>query len=290
MIKAGQCYIVAEIGINHNGSLEIAKQLIAMAKGAGCDAVKFQKRSVEVVYSTEELARSRENLFGTTNGDLKRGLEFGRNQYDHYCRESGIEWYASPWDEGSVDFLMRYNPPYIKIASACATDRGLLKHCVSIGKPLLISTGMCDMPMIRRIVGTIREFGGTIACLYHCNSTYPTNTVDLNLYGIQTLKREFSDISIGYSGHEVGVAPSVMAAVLGAVSIERHITMDRAMWGTDQAASIEGPGLNRLVRDIRVWEKARGDGIIRVYDSERPIEAKLRRKNTVGESVRASTQ
>ena len=176
---------------------------------------------------------------------------------------------------------MQYDPPYMKIASASATDRGLLLHCVKTGKPLMVSTGMCDLAIIRRIVETIRGAGGKVACLYHCVSTYPAAAEELNLAGISTLKAEFPDIPIGYSGHEVGVATSVMAAVLDAASIERHITLDRAMWGSDQAASLEGQGIARLVRDIRVWEKAKGDGVIRIYDSERPIEKKLRRKNTL---------
>jgi len=284
MIEKNRCYIIAEIGINHNGQIEVAKQLINMARGAGCDAVKFQKRTVEVVYSPEELARPRESPFGTTNGDLKRGLEFGKDEYDEidrYCKEVGIEWFASPWDEGSVDFLMRYDVPYIKIASPCATDRDLLRYCVSTGKPLLISTGMCDLPLIRQIVDTVIGWGGKIACLNHCISTYPARVDELNLSGIQTLQREFPDIPIGYSGHEVGVATTLMAVVLGATSVERHITLDRAMWGSDQAASLEAPGLTRLVRDVRVWEKARGDGMMRISERERPIEEKLRRKHTI---------
>ena len=284
------CYVVAEIGINHNGQIEIAKQLINIARGAGCDAVKFQKRTVEVVYSPEELARSRETPFGTTNADYKRGVEFGKDEYDEidrYCKEVGIEWFASPWDEGSVDFLMQYDIPYIKIASACATDKDLLSQCVSTGKPLLISTGMCDLATIRKIVDTVIDRGGQIACLYHCVSTYPSRADELNLLGIQTLQREFPDVPIGYSGHEVGVATSVMAVVLGAASVERHITLDRAMWGSDQAASLERPGLTRLVRDIRVWESARGDGVIRISERERPIEEKLRRKHTIWTGMNA---
>jgi N-acetylneuraminate synthase len=284
MIQPGECYIVAEVGINHNGQMDIAKQLISMAKGAGCDAVKFQKRTVDVVFSPEELACPRESPFGATNGDLKRGLEFGKADYDEIdrvCKEIGIEWYASPWDEASVDFLMKYNPPYLKIASACITDKELLRHCISAGKPLLVSTGMCDLILIRHVMESVAEWGGKVACLYHCVSTYPSKIEELNLYGVRTLQKEFPRIAVGYSGHEVGVATTLMAVVLGAVSVERHITLDRAMWGSDQAASLEAPGLTRLVRDIRVWEKARSDGKIRVYESERPVEAKLRRKHTL---------
>lgn len=284
MIEKDRCYIVAEIGVNHNGQIEIAKQLINMAKGASCDAVKFQKRTVNVVYSPEELARPRESPFGTTNGDLKRGLELGKEAYDEidrYCREVKIEWYASPWDEGSVDFLMQYDIPYLKIASACATDRELLQRCIATGKPLLVSTGMADLALVRKIVGTISNEGGDIACLYHCVSTYPAKVDELNLQAIRTLRDEFPDVPIGYSGHEVGVATTLMAVVEGAASVERHITLDRAMWGSDQAASLEAPGLTRLVRDIRVWERARGDGEVRMFESEQSVEAKLRRRHTV---------
>jgi N-acetylneuraminate synthase len=284
MIQQRKCYIVGEIGINHNGQLDLAKQLIAMANGAGCDAVKFQKRTVDIVYSPAELARERENPFGRTNGDLKRALEFGRKEYDEIdllCRQLGIEWYASPWDEASVDFLMRYDPPYLKIASPCATDKDLLRECISTGKPLLVSTGMCDLNLIRQITERIFDWGGQIACLYHCVSTYPANVEELNLYGIRTLQEAFPEIHIGYSGHEVGIATTLMAAVLGAASVERHITLDRAMWGSDQAASLEAPGLTRLVRDIRVWERARGDGNIRVGERELKVAAKLRRSTSL---------
>lgn len=284
MIVSNSCYIVAEIGINHNGAMDTTKSLIAEAKKAGCDAVKFQKRTVDVVYTAEELGRPRENPFGPTNGDLKRGLEFGKAQYDEidtYCREVGIEWYASPWDEASVDFLMNYDLPYLKLASASVTDRDLLLHCVATGKPLLISTGMCDMPMIHKVVDTVRGAGGTIACLYHCTSTYPAKVEELNLSGIKTLQKEFPNIPVGYSGHEAGMVTSVLATAMGAASVERHITLDRAMWGSDQAASLEIAGLKRMVRDIRVFETARGDGVIHFYDSEKPIAEKLRRKSTI---------
>lgn len=284
MIDPARCYVVAEIGINHCGDLSLALDLVRASRQAGCDAVKFQKRTVEVVYTPEELAKPRESPLGETNGELKYGLEFGTEEYDaidRTCRELGMEWFASPWDEASVDFLAQYEIPYLKIASACATDRDLLLHCVATGKPLLVSTGMADLPMIHRTVDTIRGAGGTIACLYHCTSTYPAPLEELNLRGIQTLQHEFPDIPIGYSGHETGLGTTVIAAALGAVSVERHVTKSRAMWGSDQAASVEIVGLQRLVRDIRSWERARGDGVIRFYESEKPIAAKLRRKNTV---------
>ncbi|WP_210395754.1 N-acetylneuraminate synthase family protein [Motiliproteus sediminis] len=284
MIDPRACYIVAEIGINHNGDIDIAKQLIDLAKSAGCDAVKFQKRTVDVVYTAQELSKERESPFGTTNGDLKRALEFGYEEYaeiDRYCSDQGIDWFASPWDEQSVDFLSQFNTPYLKLASASVTDKALLQHCCQAGKPLLISTGMCDLPMIDRIVNTIDAAGGEIAMLYHCTSTYPSEMNELNLLGIRTLKEAFPQIPIGYSGHEAGVAPSVLSVALGAQSVERHITLRRTMWGSDHAASLEPQGLRRLVRDIRDFEVAKGDGTIRFLEQEKPIADKLRRKHTI---------
>ncbi|WP_421866751.1 N-acetylneuraminate synthase family protein [Motiliproteus sp.] len=284
MIKQDSCYIVAEIGINHNGDLDIAKQLIELAKDVGCDAVKFQKRTVDVVYTAEELERYRESPFGTTNGALKYGLELSLEQYqeiDRYCKELQIDWFGSPWDEQSVDFLMEFDTPYIKVASASATDKGLLEYCSRTGRPLLVSTGMCDLAMIKKIVSTIDNAGGEIAMLYHCTSTYPSEMHELNLSGIQTLKQAFPGIPIGYSGHEPGVTPSVIAVALGAESVERHITLKRTMWGSDHAASLEPQGLRRLVRDIRDFKVAQGDGIIELLDTERPIAEKLRRKSTI---------
>jgi len=270
-------YIIAEIGINHNGSLDIAKKLIDAAFLSGCDAVKFQKRTIEVVYTPEELAKPRENPFGPTNGDLKRGLEFSYDHYaalDKYCREKGITWFASCWDEGAVDFIEKFNPPCYKIASASLTDDNLLKYHRKCGKPLLLSTGMADMPLIEHAVEVL---GKDELIVLHCTSTYPSKVGELNLKGIITLKEKFPEIPIGYSGHEVGLATSLAAVCLGACVIERHITLDRAMWGSDQAASVEPQGFMRLVRDIRTVEAAMGDGYIKIYDSEKPIISKLRR-------------
>ena len=270
-------YIIAEIGINHNGDINIAKKLIDAAVLAGCDAVKFQKRTIEVVYTREELAKPRENPFGPTNGDLKRGLEFSHDQYaalDKYCREKGIAWFASCWDEGAVDFIEKFNPPCYKIASATLTDDNLLKYHRKYGKPLILSTGMADMPVIEH---AIEVLGKDDLIVLHCTSTYPCKVEELNLKGIITLKEKFPEIPIGYSGHEVGLSTSLAAATLGACVIERHITLDRAMWGSDQAASIEPQGFMRLVRDIRTVEAAMGDGHIKIYDSEKPIISKLRR-------------
>ena len=271
------CYIIAEIGINHIGKIEIAKKLIDAAMESGCDAVKFQKRTIEVVYTEEELATPRENPFGTTNGDLKRGLEFGQDEYteiDKYCKEKGIDWFASCWDEGSVDFIEQFSPTCYKIASASLTDDNLLKHHMKYGHPLILSTGMSDLALIDHAIEVI---GKENVIVLHCTSTYPSKLEELNLMGIKTLKEKYPDIPVGYSGHEVGLMTSFAAAVLGACIVERHITLDRAMWGSDQAASVEPKGMNILVENIRDYEKAMGDGQIIIYDSEKPIIDKLRR-------------
>lgn len=278
LVGEGQpCFVIAEIGINHNGDLELAKRLIDSSKKAGADAVKFQKRTVEVVYTAEELARPRENPFGQTNGELKRGLEFGHTEYaeiDRYCREQGLLWFGSCWDEGSVDFMEQFNPPCYKIASACLTDDALLRHHHKMGRPVILSTGMSTMEQIRHAV---RVLDTDDLILLHCTSTYPSAPEELNLRVISTLIKEFPHHPIGYSGHEVGLQTTVAAAALGSCVVERHITLDRAMWGSDQAASVEPQGFERMVRDIRAVEAALGDGIKRVYDGERPIIAKLRR-------------
>ncbi len=270
------CFIIAEIGINHNGSVELAKKMIDIACTTGCDAVKFQKRTVDVVYTKEELAKERHSVFGETNGDLKRGLEFGYKEYseiDKYCKEKGILWFASCWDEGSVDFIDQFNPPCYKIASASLTDDNLLKYTKSKGKPILLSTGMSTMEEIRHAVSILGEKD---LIIYHCTSTYPSNADETNLRVIETFKKEFS-CPIGYSGHERGVTPSVIAAALGANSVERHITVDRTNWGSDQAASLEIAGLSHMVRDIRQLPSLLGDGKKVVYPSELPIIKKLRR-------------
>ena len=277
LVGEGQaCYIVAEIGINHNGSMDLAKQLIDAAVDCGCDAVKFQKRTVEVVYSPEELARPRENPFGPTNGDLKRGLEFGVKEYaeiDKYCKQKGIDWLESCCDEAAVDFMERVNPPCYKIASASLTDDNLLRHHRKYGRPVILSTGLSEMKQIEHAVEVL---GKDQLILLHCTSTYPSKPEELNLRGIVALKEKFG-VPVGYSGHEVGLATSYAAAVLGACVVERHITVDRSMWGSDQAASVEPPGMKRLVRDIRELDQAMGDGIKKVYESEKPIIQKLRR-------------
>lgn len=277
IIGDGQpCFIIAEIGINHNGSLALAKKMIDIASTTGCDAVKFQKRTIDVVYSKEELAKERKSVFGNTNGDLKRGLEFDYEQYkeiDEYCREKGILWFASCWDEQSVDFIEQFNPPCYKIASASLTDDNLLKYTRSKGKPILLSTGMSSMKEVRHAVDIL---GKEDLVIYHCTSTYPSNAEETNLLAIETLKKEFG-CPVGYSGHERGVTPSVLAVALGACSVERHITVDRTNWGSDQAASLEIAGLSHLVRDIRQVPDLLGDGLKVVYPREIPIIEKLRR-------------
>ena len=269
------CFIIAEIGINHNGSVEMAKKMIDIASTTGCDAVKFQKRTIDVVYTEKELAKERKSVFGTTNGDLKRGLEIGYKEYkeiDAYCREKGIIWFASCWDEGSVDFIEQFNPPCYKIASASLTDDSLLKYTKSKGKPILLSTGMSTMEEIRHAVSILGEDN---LLIFHCTSTYPSNTEEMNLRVIESLKKEFS-CPIGYSGHERGVTPSVLAVALGADAVERHITLDRTNWGSDQAASLETAGLYHMVRDIRQVPVLLGDGRKVVYERELPIIEKLR--------------
>ena len=271
-------FVIAEIGINHNGDIEIAKKLIDTAVKAGANAVKFQKRTIDVVYTREELAKDRDNPFGSTNGDLKRGLEFGEDEYreiDRYCREKGILWFASCWDEGSVDFIDKFNPPYYKIASASLTDDELLRHTRSKGKPIILSTGMST---IEEIEHAVEVLGRESLILMHTVATYPAENKDLNLRVIYTLRQKFPDLPIGYSGHEVGLPPSLIAVVLGACVVERHITLDRAMWGSDQSASVEPSGLERLVRDIRLCEEVIGDGVKRVIEAEIPVKEKLRRK------------
>jgi len=270
-------FITAEIGINHNGDIDIAKKLIDKSVKAGCDAVKFQKRTVDVVYTPEELARPRENPFGPTNGDLKRGLELGLKEYkeiDRYCKEKNILWFASCWDEGSVDFIEQFDPPCYKVPSACLTDKDLLKHIRDKNRPIILSTGMSSMQQIKDAIEII---GTENTIITQCTSTYPSDISELNLNVIKTYIESF-DCPVGYSGHEVGLIASVAAVALGAVYIERHITLNRAMWGSDQAASVEPEGMRRLVRYIRSIETALGDGVKTVHQKEIPILKKLRRK------------
>ncbi len=271
-------FITAEIGINHNGDLEIAKQLIDVAKTSGCDAVKFQKRTIDKVYSREVLDSPRESQWGTTTREQKMGLEFNEKQYDEineYCKQKGIEWYASAWDIDSQKFLRKYNLKHNKVASAMITNRNLLEVIAEEKKQTFISTGMSTIDEIREAIQIFKKHNCPFE-LQHSNSTYPMKIEEANLRCIETLRKEF-DCNVGYSGHEaIGYIVCVAAVMLDATSIERHITLDRSMHGSDQAASLEPMGWIRLVRDIRTIDKILGDGVKRVWPSEIPVMKKLR--------------
>ena len=271
------CFVIAEIGLNHNGDLKIAKKLIDAAALVGCDAVKFQKRTPELCVPTEQRDVKRETPWGVmTYLEYRHRVEFGLDQFreiDRYCREKGMNWFASCWDEPSVDFIEQFAPACYKVASASLTDEALLRHIRSTGRPVIISTGMSTIEERDAAVAQLESENLMIA---HATSTYPGPQEELNLRMIWTLRERF-DAPIGYSGHEIGLQTTCAAVTLGACFVERHITLDRAMWGSDQAASVEPGGFSRLVRDIRTIERALGDGRKRVYDSEIPIRTKLRR-------------
>ncbi|HET6846716.1 MAG TPA: N-acetylneuraminate synthase family protein [Anaerolineales bacterium] len=271
-------YIIAEVGINHNGDVQIAKQIIDAAVHAGADAVKFQKRTPEVSTPAAQQTQMRETPWGYISYlEYRRKVEFGVEQYreiDRHCRERGISWMVSVWDEPAVDFMQQFDTPAYKVPSASLTDLALLKHVRQSGKPMIISTGMSTMAQIHRAVNAVGEQNLVIM---HCTSTYPCEPEELNLRMVQTLRQEFPKNPIGYSGHEVGLVPSAVAVALGASMVERHVTLDRAMWGSDQAASVEPGGFERLVKYIRVTELSLGDGVKRVYDSEKPSMSRLRR-------------
>ncbi len=270
-------FIIAEIGINHNGSVEIAKQLIDVAKDAGADAVKFQKRTIDLVYTKEMLDSPRESPWGTTQRAQKEGLEFGTKEYneiDAYCKEKGIEWFASAWDLESKKFLRQYDCKYNKIASAMIVYEDLLKEVASEKKHTFISTGMTEVKQIDRAVEIFKNAGCPFE-LMHCVSTYPMDDEDANLNRIKTLRDRYK-CNVGYSGHEVGLAVSYAAAALGVTSLERHITLDRAMYGSDQAASVSPAGFRQLVGAVRKIEKAMGDGNMTMNSKEIPIAKKLR--------------
>lgn len=270
-------FIIAEIGINHNGSMEIAKQLIDVAKDAGVDAVKFQKRSIDLVYTKELLDSPRESPWGTTQRAQKEGLEFGKEEYDEidkYCKEKGIEWFASAWDIESQKFLRQFDLKHNKIASAMIVYEELLREVASEGKHTFISTGMSTMEDIDRAVDIFRRAECPFD-LMHCISTYPMTDEDANLSTIKTLRQRYH-CNVGYSGHEVGLAVSYAAIAFGITSLERHITLDRAIYGSDQAASVEPAGLRQLVGAVRKIEKAIGNGKVQVNIKEVPIAKKLR--------------
>ncbi len=270
-------FIIAEIGINHNGDVEIAKQLINVAKDAGADAVKFQKRTIDLVYTKEMLDSPRQSPWGTTQRAQKEGLEFGKKEYnkiDTYCKEKGIEWFASAWDLESKKFLRQYICKYNKIASAMIVYEDLLKEVASEKKHTFISTGMTEVKQIDRAVEIFKNAGCPFE-LMHCVSTYPMDDVDANLNRIKTLRDHYK-CNVGYSGHEVGLAISYGAAALGITSLERHITLDRAMYGSDQAASVEPAGFRQLIGAVRKIEKAMGDGNMTMNSKEISIAKKLR--------------
>lgn len=270
-------FIIAEIGINHNGDVEIAKQLIDVAKIAGADAVKFQKRTIDLVYTKEMLNSPRESPWGVTQRAQKEGLEFGLNEYkeiDVYCREKGIEWFASAWDIESQKFLRSYDLKYYKIASAMVVYEDLLREVASEKKHTFISTGMTEFEQIDRAVEIFKEADCPFE-LMHCVSTYPMADEDANLNCIKTLRDRYQ-CDVGYSGHEIGLAVSYAAAALGITSLERHITLDRAMYGSDQAASVEPAGFMQLIGAVRKIEEAMGSGKITINDKEIPISKKLR--------------
>ena len=274
-------FVIAEIGINHNGDLELAKKMIAGAIFAGCDAVKFQKRTPELCVPYEQWHIERDTPWGRmTYIEYKHQIEFGQEAYDEidrYCRERGILWTASCWDEPSVEFIEQFNPSFYKAASASLTDHDLLRKMQDTGKPLMISTGMSQWDEIETAVSVLDRQNLLIA---HATSAYPCPLDDINLRMIQTLKQRFPQIPIGYSGHEVGLAPTWAAVSLGATFVERHMTLDRAMWGSDQAASVEVMGMHNMARNIRDIERALGDGVKRVYASEQSSLQKLRKVKT----------
>jgi N-acetylneuraminate synthase len=271
-------YVVAEIGINHNGDVQNALRLIDAAVLAGADAVKFQKRTPELCVPKDQRDVVRDTPWGPkTYLEYRHIVELDHDDFtliDKHCRDRGIDWFASCWDEPSVDFIDEFDPICYKAASASLTDIALLKHTASKRKPMILSSGMSTLEEIDAGVAAV---GDVPLILCHSTSTYPCPPTELNLKMLDTLRSMFPETPVGYSGHEVGLQTTLAAVVMGACFVERHVTLDRAMWGTDQAASIEPAGLMRLVRDIRVIEDAIGDGVKRVYESELPIRAKLRR-------------
>ena len=270
------CYIIGEIGINHNGDLDTTKKLISLAKGAGADAVKFQKRTIDVVYTKEELDAPRENPFGATNRDLKVGLELGQEEYeeiDKFCRLLEITWFASCWDEGSVDFIDQFNPPCYKVASASLTDDALLRFIRGKGKPIILGCGMTEMDELKHAVEVL---GKDDLILLHSCSTYPAKPRELNLRAMTTIQEEFGLIT-GYSGHETNIISSCAAVAMGAKVLERHITLDRAMWGSDQAASLGPPGFYKMISYVKCVEESMGSPEFQRVESEIPVMKKLRR-------------
>lgn len=271
-------YIIGEIGINHNGDVDLAKKMIDAAVNAKADAVKFQKRTPDVCTPPEQQKKMRQTPWGyITYLDYRYKVEFGKDEYteiNRYCKEKGIDWFVSVWDEGSVDFMEQFDPLVYKLPSASLTDHNLLRHVRATGRPIIISTGMSTMDEIRKGIEVVGEENLGVM---HSTSSYPCAPEELNLRMIQTLKENFPNIPVGYSGHEVGLVPSAVAIALGACMVERHITLDRSMWGSDQSASVEPGGFRKLVKYIRVTEQGLGDGVKKVYESEKGPREKLRR-------------
>jgi N-acetylneuraminate synthase len=270
-------YITAEIGINHNGNIETVKKLIDQSKGAGVDAVKFQKRTIEIVYSEDVLSQHRDSPWGTTQREQKEGLELSLEDYeeiDMYCKKIGIDWYASAWDIPSQDFFKNFNLKVNKIASAMTTNIEFIERVASEQKPTFISTGMCTYEQIQNAIDVFKNSNCEFV-LMHTNSEYPSKEENLNLNAINTLSKKFK-CNVGYSGHEASVSPSIVAAAIGAVSIERHITLDRSMYGSDQAASLEVHGLQTLVGSIRKLKYILGDGEKVITNAEMEVAKKLR--------------
>ena len=278
LTKDSKAYIIAEIGINHNGNIDIAKKLIDVAKKAGCDAVKFQKRNPDVCVPEKQKSIMRETPWGYISYlDYKYKVEFEKEEYDiidEYCKKNEIHWFASPWDVDSVNFLSQYDIPALKVPSASLNDKELLLAMAKTNIPIIISTGMSTQNEVDEAVSILKD--SQLAVL-HCVSTYPTPTNELNLNVIKTFQSKYPNLIIGYSGHETGLSTTYAAVAMGAKIIERHITLDRSMWGTDHSASIEPHGLKTLVSNIRDIESALGDGIKAVTPGEVPIREKLRR-------------
>uniref|UniRef100_A0A6M3KTL1 Putative N-acetylneuraminate synthase n=1 Tax=viral metagenome TaxID=1070528 RepID=A0A6M3KTL1_9ZZZZ len=271
--------VVAELGINANGSVETAKKMIDVAYAAGIDYVKFQKRTVDLVYTKKELDAPRESPWGTTTREQKQGLELDWSDYDiidEYCDLKGIGWFASPWDVESLRFIASFDIPFIKIPSALLTNHKLLEACKFLDRKVILSNGMSTMQELKKAVKIIGE--DNIHAILHCTSTYPTAPTEMNLSHIKELKQIFPATKIGFSNHYPGLMGMIMAAVMGAEMIEFHLTLDRSMYGSDQAASIEPHGVFELMNRLKLIEKMKGDGVKQVYDSEIPIMQKLRRQ------------
>lgn len=277
-------YVISEIGINHQGDMNVARDMIKASKEAGADCVKLQKRDIDLVYTLNELNSQRPSKWGTTFREQKRGLEFDKDQYNqlqHFAHNQGLDFTASPWDVNSIDMLYDMSVPFLKIPSALATNKAYLRHCATTNLPLILSTGMCDARMINAIVWFLEDCQANLEVIMHCQSVYPTKPEDANLLGIQTLKEQFSRYQyvLGHSGHDELVMTSALAVALGARVIERHLTLDKNSEGTDQKASLEPDEFAEMVRKVRITETCLGDGKLIIQPDEKPIATKLRKVN-----------